>query len=413
MRILHVIPSLAARDGGPAKVVVEMCREITRRGAEAEIYTTNLDGRGVLDVPLGKPVVQGGVQVTYFPVGLSNFYKISWPLTVVLKATVPRYDAVHIHSLYQFPSTVAAYYCRRYGVPYIVRPHGTLDPFLFRRHRARKWLYEVAFERRNLRQAAAVQFTSEEESILAATHGLRLRPAVAPLGVDLDYSPLRISRGALGERWPETIGKRVLLYLGRINFKKGLDLLAQSFGRLARERADVHLLIAGPDSDGYAAKVRLLLSDQGVLDRTTFTGMVEGDAKAAALAESTMFVLPSYTENFGIAVVEAMAAGLPVVISNRVNIWREIDAAHAGLVVNTDAGEVADAMRALLATPERAAKMGRNGKNLAREQFSWESAGTRLMELYAGVISTNASGRHAIAQRDRVVADSLDGGAQP
>jgi len=387
MRILHVIPSLAARDGGPAKVVVEMCRELTRRGAEAEIYTTNLDGRGLLDVVPGKPVTQGGVRVTYFPVDLSDYYKISRPLAAALKATIPNYDAVHIHSLYQFPSTVAAYYCRRYAVPYVVIPHGALDPFLFRRHRARKWLYEVAFERRNLHHAAAVQFTSEEESILAATHGLCLRPAVAPLGVDLADSPRSIACGALGTRWPETIGKRVLLYLGRINFKKGLDLLAQAFGRIARERTDVHLLIAGPDSDGYAAKVRLWLSEQGVLDRTTFTGMVEGEVKAAALAQSVMFVLASYTENFGIAVVEAMGAGLPVVISNRVNIWREIDAARAGLVVNTDAGEVAAAIRALLVAPERAAEMGRNGKDLARKQFSWESAGARLMELYADVIS--------------------------
>jgi len=390
MRILHVIPSLAARDGGPAKVAVEMCREIARRGAEAEIFTTNLDGRGVLDVAPEKPVTQGGVRVTYFPVDLSNYYKISRPLAAALKATIPNYDAVHIHSLYQFPSTVAAYYCRRYGVPYVVIPHGALDPFLFRRHRARKWLYEVAFERRNLREAAAVQFTSEEEKILAATHALRLRPAVATLGVDLDDSPRPTARGVLADRWPETIGKRVLLYLGRINFKKGLDLLAQAFGRIARELTDVHLLIAGPDSDGYAAKVRLWLSEQGVLDRTTFTGMVEGEAKAEALAESAMFVLPSYTENFGIAVVEAMAAGLPVVISNRVNIWREIATARAGLVVNTDAGEVADAMRALLASPEHAAEMGRNGERLAREHFSWESAGGRLMELYADVILAKA-----------------------
>jgi len=373
-------------------VVVEMCREIVRRGAEAEIYTTNLDGRGVLDVPLGKPVMQGGVRVTYFSVDLSNYYKISRPLAAALKTTIPSYDVVHIHSLYQFPSTVAASYCRRYGVPYIVRPHGTLDPFLFQRHRARKWLYEVAFERRNLRHAAAVQFTSEEESILAATHGLRLRPAVAPLGVDLDDS-LRASarRGALAERWPETTGKRVLLYLGRINFKKGLDLLVEAFGRIARERTDVHLLIAGPDSDGYAAKVRLWLSEQGVLDRTTFTGMVEGEAKAAALAESAMFVLPSYTENFGIAVVEAMAAGLPVVISNRVNIWREIQEANAGLVVNTDPGELARAILELLDNSALARQLGERGCRLARTHFSWETAGDKLMDIYRRIARPRAA----------------------
>jgi len=150
MRILHVIPSLAPRDGGPAKAAIEMCRELLRRGEHTQIYTTSADGSGCLDVPLGWQTEVGGVTVTYFPINGSHYYKYSSALTAALRTNVSKFDVVDIDSLYQFPSTAAAHYCRKHGVPYIVRPHGALDPYLYRRHSLRKRLYEVLIERRNL-----------------------------------------------------------------------------------------------------------------------------------------------------------------------------------------------------------------------------------------------------------------------
>jgi glycosyltransferase involved in cell wall biosynthesis len=380
MRILHVISSVAPGYGGPSKAVVEMCRELVRRGEQAEIYTTNIDVYSRMDVPLGRPIETNGVQITYFPVEVSAFYKVSPSLARALRSSIPSFDIVHIHSLYQFPATVAAYYCRLYQVPYIVRPHGTLDPFLYRRHRIRKWLYETLWERRNLAHAAAVHFTAQEEMELASSLGLRFRGVVVPLGLELDQrspSPLKMA-----ECWPATAGKKIVLFLGRINFKKGLDVLAKAFGAVACKRDDVHLLLAGPDTEGYGAKVRDWLKHEGVLHKSTFTGMLNGERKAVTLEQSAMFVLPSYTENFSIAAVEAMAAGLPVVISNRVNIWREVSAGGAGIVVQPEAQSTADAITQLLDDPGSAAQMGERGRMLAHERFTWNTAGSLLLELY-------------------------------
>jgi glycosyltransferase involved in cell wall biosynthesis len=391
MRILHVVSSVAPRFGGPSKAVLEMCRELAKRGEQPEIYTTNVDVDGRLDVPLESPVDMYGVRITYFPVEAFNLYKLSRPLARALAASIREFDIVHIHSLYQFPATIAAYYCRRYGVPYVVRPHGTLDPFLYRRHRIRKWVYETLWERRNLAAAAAVHFTAEEEMELAGSLGLEFHGVVVPLGVELEE--LRVPTRRLADFWPETTGKKVLLFLGRINFKKGLDVLAQAFGAIARNRPDVHLLLAGPDNEGFGSHVRRWLEVEGVLQQATFAGMVTGQRKAVALAQSAVFVLPSYTENFGIAVVEAMAATLPVVISNRVNIWREVGRSGAGLVVDPEVNPTADAINLLLNNPVTARQMGARGARLAREQFSWDTAGARLVDLYRQVVSQGSGQR--------------------
>jgi glycosyltransferase involved in cell wall biosynthesis len=386
MRILHVIPSLAARDGGPPKAVIEMCRELLRRGEHAEIYTTNADGDGSLDVPVGRPIEVRDVKVTYFPVNGSHYYKFSVPIAAALRTNVPRYDVVHINSLYQFPSTIAAYYCRKYGFPYILTPHGSLDPYIYWHHPLRKRLYEVLVERRNLAAAKAVHFTSAEEMELASSLGLRFRGVVGPYGLEIDESPPDCWTDAEAE-WPELVGKKVLLFLGRINFKKGLDVMARAFGAVHRRRGDAHLVIAGPDTDGYAGEVRKWLDDEGALDAATFAGMVVDGRKAALFRRADLFVLPSYSENFGIAVVEAMAAGLPIVISNKVNIWREIDEAGAGVVVKPDAEEVAGAILVLLDDPLRAKQMGERGRRLALEKFSWKAAGDHLVRLYQGVVA--------------------------
>ena len=370
-----------------------MCRDLARRGERTEIYTTNIDVDGCLDVPLERAVEADGFRITYFPVEALSLYKISRPLASALRSSIPDFNVVHVHSLYQFPATVAAYYCRRYGVPYVVRPHGTLDPFLYRRHRMRKWLYETLWERRNLAAAAAVHFTAEEEMELAGSLGLRFRGVVVPLGVDLEKPPPSACR--LADSWPETAGKKVILFLGRINFKKGLDILARAFGAIARSRNDVHLLLAGPDSEGYGSQVRRWLKEEGVLHRATFAGTLAGERKGVALAESAMFVLPSYTENFGIAVVEAMAAGLPVVISNKVNIWREVSRGGAGIIVDAKVLATADAINLLLDDPATASRMGERGRRLAREHFSWDAAGARLVDLYRQVVSSHSASQVA------------------
>jgi len=401
LKILHIIPSVAATDGGPAKAVVEMCCDANRRGADAEIYTTNLDGRSTHQQPCGTSLKIRGARITYFPVAASIFYKISPQLAVALRKKIPESDVVHIHSLYQFPSTVAAYYCRKFEVPYIVRPHGTLDPFLYRRHRVRKWLYEFLLERRNLRDAAAVHFVTHEEMRLAQQSRLQFNPVVVPFGVDLKEIPQHRNRAAMEAIWPMTAGKKVILFLGRVNFKKGLDILARAFGQIGRARNDTILMIAGPDHEGYGARVRGWLQDEGVVDKAIFTGMLVRERKEAVLAGASTFALSSYTENFGIAVVEAMAAGIPVVISRAVNISETVRSFEAGIVVGDDPEELASALKQLLDDPTFAQRTGNCGRRLVHELFTWEAAGPKLMDLYVQVASRRRGSQSNVPHHER------------
>jgi glycosyltransferase involved in cell wall biosynthesis len=387
VKILHVIASLAPRYGGPSKACLELCRELSRRGEQVAIYTTNIDGNGRMNVPLGTPLYRDGVEILYFPVQVLRYYKFSPSLARALKAAIQEYDLVEISSLYLFPSTVAAHYCRRYGVPYLIRPHGTLDPYLFRHHRGRKWVYERLFEWRNLNRAAAIHFTTVEERELARPLGLKAPGVVAPIGVNLRDYAYAPPDGTFLAAHPETRDKKIILFLSRLNFKKGLDLLAKAFGRLVRQRDDVHLVLAGPDDEGYGAKVRKWLEAEGVLGKYTFTGMLLGADKLSALCNADVFVLPSYTENFGIAVVEAMALRLPVVISNKVNTWREVAGARAGLVVNCDAQEVSKALLTLLDDPTMRREMGQQGRRLVEERFSWEIVGKQMVQVYRKILS--------------------------
>ncbi len=397
MRILHLIASLSPSTGGPAEACLGLCRELAKRGQNVSIYTTNFGQAGTgratdLDCPLDVPVYDNGVEIRFFAGRGRGRYSSSLPLLRALRLAIPTVDIVHIHSIYLFHSTVGAYLCRRFHVPYIIKPHGTLDPYLRRRHRVRKWLHEVIVERQSFRGAAAIQFTAAEEMALATNSlvGKRLFEgavgAIVPNGVVIPEAfepgvPEANTEGLL-QRFPELLGKRIVLFLGRINFKKGLDILAAAFGQMCRKREKTHLLIVGPDNEGHELRVKEWLQAENVLDRVTFAGMLTGAYKNAAFGISEIFVLPSYSENFGIAVVEAMAHGLPVIVSDRVNIWREIADAAAGLVVRCDAAELATALSTLLDDSELRRSMGVRGRQLSEQSFTWPIAAQQMLNLY-------------------------------
>lgn len=386
MKILHVIANLAPRYGGPSKACWEMARAVARLGHEVSIYTTNQDGPGELAVPVDRPVYRDGVEIRYFPIQAPRFWGTSLPLARALRQKIPAVDLVHLHSLYLFHNLVAGHYCRQYAIPYLMRPQGTLDPFIYRRHRWRKRLMELLFEHRNIRRAAALHFTTAEEAELAAPFTFQTPSVVVPLGIDGAEFALLPDPGRFRARHPEIGNKRIILFFGRVNFKKGLNILVEAFGAVARRREDVHLVIAGPDNEGWGDKVRSWLSAEGLLGRFTFTGMLLGPEKLAVLRDADMFVLPSYSENFGIAVIEAMAAGLPVIISDKVNIWREVQAGGAGRVIPCDAEALAGQILELLAQPELTRQMGGNGQTLAQDSFQWSCIAQNLAAAYAKII---------------------------
>lgn len=395
MNILHVVSSLAPRLGGPSKAALDMCVALQKLGAGAELFTTNLDGQGtlhpfsrprVLEVPTGQAMDYEGARVTFFDVDWPSRYACSWAMARELKQRISEFDLVHIHSLYLFPSLIAARYARQRGVPYIVRPHGTLDPFLRRHNRVLKAIYNIIIERNNLDHAAAIHYTTEDEMRLAESVGIAAPGIVVPLGVNVSEFAQMPPRGSFRQRFPELQDKLLLLFLGRLAPKKGLDLLAKAFGTVARQCPEAHLILAGPDDEGFGARVTRWLSEEGVLDRASFTGLVLGEEKLSILSDADLWVLPSYTENFGLAVVEAMACGLPVIVTDRVNIHQAIRRAHAGLVIEPSAAQLADAILRLARDETLRQEMGVAGRELVSAEYSWDIAARRMLAAYHEVL---------------------------
>lgn len=327
------------------------------------------------------PALAGGAKVALFPQHFPSLFATSFPLMRALHQAIPRADIVHLHSLYLFHTWATARLCRRYGVPYLLRPHGTLDPFLWKRHRCRKAALEALFQNRALREAAALHYTAEEEMRLAEPYAQGSRGLVVPNGLDLEQYATLPPAGTFRSRHAEIGERRIVLFLSRLNFKKGLDVLVPGFARAARKHPDLHLVIAGPD-DGMREATQGWIAAEGIGERVSFTGMLDHRAKLAAFRDAAMFVLPSYSENFGIAIVEAMACGVPVAISDRVNIWREIEQAGAGLVGTPDADTVTRQIETLAGDPEAAAQMGNRGKTLAAGKFSWGTIARQLETVY-------------------------------
>jgi glycosyltransferase involved in cell wall biosynthesis len=387
MKILHVIANLAPRYGGPSQACWEMARAVARLGHEVSIYTTNQDGPGILPVPTDRPVGRDGVEIRYFPIQPPRIWGTSLPLARALAQKIPAVDLVHIHSLYLFHDIVAGHYCRAHGVPYLMQPHGSLDPFIYRRHRWRKSLMERLFEHRNLRHAAALHFTTAEEQELAAPFTFGNPGLVVPLGIDFEEFAELPAPGRFRARYPDIGDKKIVLFFGRVNFKKGLDLLARAFGVVARHREDVHLVIAGPDNEGWGERVRTWLQAAGVLGRATFTGMLLGPERLAVLRDASVFVLPSYSENFGLAVIEAMAAGLPVIISDQVNIFREVQEFGAGKITPCDADPLATAILELMENPDVATDMGQRGLALVKARYQWDNVAKALEAAYGNILA--------------------------
>ncbi len=385
MKILQVVPSLAIKFGGPSVAVRELCRELVNQGEDVTIFTTDADVSGRIEVDYATPCEIGGVKIFYFPMRRMFNYKLSIPLARALKEKLESFDIVHIHSLFQFPTTIASYYCRVYNKPYIITPHGHLDPFNFRKKPWLKNIYLNLCDLRNINSARVIHFTSEWERRSAINKFSKVPSVVIPIGINLeDYRKLP-EPGAFRDKYPLLKDKKIILFFGRIHPKKGLDILAKAFIALSKERDDVYLVIAGPDSENYSSKIKAWLEREGVLARTVFTGMLSGDDKLALFKDSDVFVLSSYTENFALAVVEAMAIGLPVVISNKVNIAPEIKEARAGLVIDPDPGQLFAALKKILQYGRLKEELVNNAKGLVESRFIWEKNVRVLVDLYRSI----------------------------
>ena len=320
---------------------------------------------------------------------------LSFGLGRYLDQSLNDFDILHVHGLYRFPSTYAALLARRRGIPYIITPHGALDPYLYARSSASlqlKRLYERWFDLPNLQAASAIHYTAEDERRLAAFLSLTASSFVVPNGLDWGPFEQLPARGAKHAAW--SVGEAPLvLFLGRLHHKKGLDLLIPAFEQVRQARPDVQLAIVGPANDDYGDQVRSWVRDRGLTAAVTFVDFLSGTDLVQVYVDADVFVLPSYTENFGMTVVEAMACACPVVISRHVNIHEEIVAVDAGLVTECDVNEIAAAILELLNDPAQRHRMGENGRRAVYERYTWPRIVEQLTAEYLIAISRHRGGR--------------------
>lgn len=384
LKILQVLPFYlpAHRYGGPVQSVHGLSRSLVRFGADVTVFTTNIDGPDDLDVPVERETTLDGVRVWYFPVRLPRSWTRAPRMTAALARRVQEFDLVHVHGLFQYPTMASCAACRRRGVPYVLSPRGMLDPHAIRvKSTVKKRLYLALLEGRNLKRAAALHFTSAEELALAAAIGVRTPGFVIPNGLDIAAFPDAASRRPDGTDSPSTI-----LFLGRMHQKKGLDLLIPAFAQVVAARPGSRLILAGPDDGGYLATVRALIRQHGLEDSVRYVGMLLGQDKVDALCNADFLVLPSYSENFGMVVIEALVCGTPVVVSDRVNIWTEIAEAGAGLVTPCDSGALAAAMLEVLGSRSRMREMGERGRELVEQAYTWDRLAEQMLGVYLNIL---------------------------
>ena len=394
MKILCVVPSYwpAFKYGGPIQSLHILNKELVKKGIDLTVYTTNagLEGK----VTVNQEVKVDGVKVYYFEfIKFFEFLgKTGWQfspqMSRALKNNLGFFDLAYIVAIWNYPVTVAAHFCRQYKKPYIIAPRGLLYPYSTSIKFWKKWLYYVLVIKKAINDATLIHYTTNDEAKECHMF-LRLKNklAVVPNGLDLTEFANLPDRENFKIHYPQLRNKKVILFLGRINWKKGLDILAKAYGRIARQREYVHLLIVGNDESGYEKRVKRWLKEERVLDKVTFTGMLTGKEKLRAYTASDIFVLPSYSENFGMSVIEAMACGIPVVISDQVGIHREVSANNAGVIVECNEESVGKGVKSILDNKNFAEELSFNAKKMVREYYSIDNVADKMIETYRQILN--------------------------
>jgi glycosyltransferase involved in cell wall biosynthesis len=381
MRILHVLPTYlpAVRYGGPVFAVHSLCRALVSRGHEIEVYTTNLDGSNNIPGISGATVKLDGVQVRYFS---SNFLRrLSWApsLAHALSEKVDSFDLVHIHSVFLWPTWAAARAARKVGVPYIISPRGMLiKELIARRNRLIKSAWLNLIEKTNLEQAAAIHVTSELEAEELSHFEWQL-PKVVTISNGVDDPNSDNSANHSADVKELVNGAPYILFLGRLSWKKGLDRLLRAFALTSHGK----LVIAGTDDENMIPNLSQIVQNLQIRDRVYFLPRTIVDCdKEKLFAAAQVFVLPSYSENFGNTVLEAMRRGLPVVVTPEVGAAEIVVKSHAGIVANGDPQALSQAISRLTENVAYARSMGQAGQRYVLEYYRWPTIAAQMESLY-------------------------------
>ena len=381
LKVLHVTPSMSPAWGGPALAVAELAAALARQEIQCEILTTHGYRVGSGQVPTPDiPIYSFNAG---FGLAARTWTGYSGTLARFLRERVTDFDLIHIHAIWSYPAYAAYCTAKKHGLPYIFTIHGELSDWGLGQKALKKRIYRFFVLDRMLREAGALHAITQAEKEQVRKLGFSTPVVMAANGINEFRLP---SPKKLIQRFPQLNGKRVVLFLGRLHPKKGLDILARSFAAIAERFDDLALLVVGPDKFGTRKGMEAILNAAGLLERTVFTGLLTGEEKLAALSCADLFVLPSHSDVLGIAVLEALAARVPVVITTGCE-FPEVSAYGAGLIAEADTASIAHAMEQLLTDKKLRRSMGEQGHKLVTERYTWQAAAATMSDLYRTLVT--------------------------
>jgi glycosyltransferase involved in cell wall biosynthesis len=380
MRVLHVVPSLSPEWGGPVSVLRLMLPALVNEGVESTILTTK-------GFRTGQPEAIAGFEYTAYPTSLPAFLwtGLSLPLSREIHKKVSEFDVVHIHELWHYPHFAAARACIKANIPYVITPHGALEPWSVEHKGTKKKIYMSLVQRRLLKKAAKIQaLTSAEESYVAAI-APGAATSVIPNGLDLSIT----DSGSLDQVPPAIqsfLSKyRVITFLSRLHRIKGIEPLVEGFLKASKNIPDAALLFVGPDEDDFTPWITARAKEEGLSDRVMIAGAINGEERFEILRRSWAFALTSYSEGFSMSVLEALACSTPVIISPTCYFPEAIEAG-AGLLTEPNAASVATAITEILSNKSDRNAMGTAGRQLIESRYTIQHAARLLAATYEELI---------------------------
>ena len=384
MKVLHVIPSISIEDGGPSVALVSLAKALS----DSDISTTIITTTGEADAGNDCRFATGTAKVIYFR---RNFlpYKVAWKMLPWLLENIRRFDIVHVHAVFSFASVTTALIARWKGVPYIIRPLGVLNRWGIKNRRpiAKRISYKL-IESNILRKAAFIHFTSAQEAEQAYELDERLRvvPAVTlPLPIEI---PQRSGNNdGFLKRFPQLKNVDWILYLSRFDRQKGIELLLKAFATLCAQDPECLLVLAGGGESSYVESLQKQATDLGIQHRVIWPGYLTGVEKSEAFAGASVFVLPSYSESFGIAAAEALASGCACVLSDGIPFAADVAAEGGALLIQCEVDSLTSAIATLLGDAAKREQIAWHGRRYAQEHFSPSAVAAAIKSKYVDLLS--------------------------
>lgn len=395
MKILHISPSYypAFQYGGPIKLDYLLNKFLVKKGISVDVFTTNAGLENDMEILLDQWTNVSGTNVKYFSYCLRDNYNFSHSMLLNLIKEISKYNLVHISYVWNFPVLAGALVSKINKIPYMISPHGTLcREAIELKSKHLKKLYFTLLGRVYIDWANGIHFTSEDEMRNSTSYlNIKSKPYIVPNGIDLSEYENLPGKNQFKVKYPILSGKRYILFLGRVNKKKGLDILVNAFKLLAKGFEDLFLVVVGPDNDGYKAELENMIDKKGLKNKVLFTGMLLGDDKLAAYTGAEVFVLPSYSENFGMTVVEAMACNVPILISDKVGIYDDVEKYNAGIVTSTTTDSLYSGLKKLLENPDISKSNVVNAGKLVKDKYDISKVADKMICVYEDIIRSTKS----------------------